>query len=165
MKILQTFFKKTKIHHSRIPSLVGTRASLLLNTYLRFMSLEYVVQPIVKSVDNDNHTKGANRNRKRHQDRRYKGKGFARYEEPIKALAPTFFRVHDVSKRRPHHCDTNSNQRFVAVLDIRDHCLRCYQQDTIGKQQTVIYECLYDLITERGFRSECAAGIDDIHQR
>lgn len=129
------------------------------------MSLEYVVQPIVKSVDNDNHTKGTNSNRKRHQDRRYKGKGFARYEEPIKALAPTFFRVHDVSKRRPHHCDTDSDQRFVAVLDIRYNRLRCYQQDTVGKQQAVIYECLYDLITERGFRSECAAGINDIHQR
>ena len=165
MKILQTFFKKTKIHHSRIPSLVGTRASLLLNTYLCFMSLEYVVQPIVKSVDNDNHTKGTNSNRKRHQDRRYKGKGFARYEEPIKALAPTFFRVHNVSKRRPHHCDNDSDQRFVAVPDIRYNRLRCYQQDTVGKQQAVIYECLYDLITERGFRSECAAGINDIHQR
>ena len=139
--------------------------SLFLNMYLRLLPLDYVVNQIVKSVDYYDHTKSADCDDKRHQYRRDKGEGFSRNEKPIKSFTPTFFRVHHVSKRRPNHRYSYANQRLITVLDIRYDRLSGYQQYTVGKQQSVIYKGLYDLITERRLRSECAAGIDDIHKR
>ena len=123
--------------------------SLFLNMYLRLLPLDYVVNQIVKTIYHYDHTKGADCDDKRHQYRRDKGEGFSRNEEPIKSFTPTFFRVHDVSERRPNHRYSDADQRLVAILDIRNYRLSCYQQHTVGKQQSVIYKGLYDLITER----------------
>ena len=108
--------------------------SLFLNMYLRLLPLDYVINQIVKSVDYYDHTEGAGCDNKRHQYRRDKGEGFSRNEEPVKSFTPTFFRVHNISERRPDHRYSYADQRLVAVLDIRYYRPCGYQQYTVGKK-------------------------------